>query len=74
MYYFNTYDRSEIKLTKDQISQIDLHSKYQILIDLEDPSTEELNQIQEKFLIDANILNQYSTENGNYKYIILNYI
>jgi magnesium transporter len=30
-------------------------------IDLEDPTSEELSQIQEIFLIDANILNQYVT-------------
>ena len=61
MYYVNTYDSSGIRQKKDQISQIDLQNKYQIWIDLEDPSIEELNQIQEKFLIDANILNQYSS-------------
>ena len=61
MYYVNTYDGSGIRQKKDQISQIDLQNKYQIWIDLGDPSIEELNQIQEKFLIDANILNQYSS-------------
>ena len=61
MYYVDTYDSSGIRQKKDQISQIDLQNKYQIWIDLEDPSIEELNQIQEKFLIDANILNQYSS-------------
>jgi magnesium transporter len=46
---------------KNQISQIDLQSKYQIWIDLEDPTSEELSQIQEIFLIDTNILKQYSS-------------
>ena len=61
MYYVNIYDRSGIRQKKEQISQIDLQSKYQIWIDLEDPSTEELNQLQEKFLIDANILKHYTS-------------
>jgi magnesium transporter len=61
MYYINTYESFGIRQKNDQISQIDLQSKYPLWIDLEDPSPEELNQIQEKFLIDSNILKQYST-------------
>ena len=61
MYYVNFYDSSGIGQKKNQISPIDLQSKYETWIDLEDPSTEELNQIQEKFHIDANILKQYSS-------------
>lgn len=60
MYYINTYSKSGIR-QKNQISEIDLQDKYQIWIDLEDPTSEELSQIQEIFLIDANILNQYVT-------------
>jgi magnesium transporter len=61
MYYLCTYDKSGIRQKKNQISQTDLEDKYQIWIDLEDPTSEELTQIQEIFLIDINILNQYST-------------
>ena len=61
MYYLCTYDKSGIRQKKNQISQTDLQSQYQIWIDLEDPTSEELTQIQEIFLIDINILNQYST-------------
>jgi Mg2+ and Co2+ transporter CorA len=60
MYYISTYSKSGIR-QKNQISQIDLQDKYQIWIDLEDPTSEELSQIQEIFVIDANILNQYVT-------------
>jgi magnesium transporter len=60
MYYISTYSKSRIG-QKNQISEIDLQDKYQIWIDLEDPTSEELSQIQEIFLIDANILNQYVT-------------
>lgn len=60
MYYISTYSKSGI-IQKNQISEIDLQDKYQIWIDLEDPTSEELSQIQEIFLIDANILNQYVT-------------
>ncbi|HET8857263.1 MAG TPA: magnesium transporter CorA family protein [Nitrososphaeraceae archaeon] len=60
MYYISTYSKSGIR-QKNQISEIDLQDKYQIWIDLEDPTSEELSQIQEIFLIDANILNQYVT-------------
>jgi magnesium transporter len=59
MYYIFNYDKSGVSRQKNQISQIDLHSKYQIWIDLEDPTSEELSQIQEMFLIDTNILKQY---------------
>ena len=61
MYYIFNYDKSGMSRQKNQISQIDLHSKYQIWIDLEDPTSEELSQIQEIFLIDTNILKQYSS-------------
>ena len=61
MYYIFNYDKSGVSRQKNQISQIDLHSKYQIWIDLEDPTSEELSQIQEMFLIDTNILKQYSS-------------
>ncbi|HYY71729.1 MAG TPA: magnesium transporter CorA family protein [Nitrososphaeraceae archaeon] len=61
MYYIFNYDKSGVSRQKDQISQIDLQSKYQIWIDLEDPTSEELSQIQEIFLIDTNILKQYSS-------------
>jgi magnesium transporter len=60
MYYISTYSKSGIR-QKNQISEIDLQDKYQMWIDLEDPTSEELSQIQEIFLIDANILNQYVT-------------
>jgi len=60
MYYISTYSKSGIR-QKNQISEIDLQDKYQIWIDLEDPTSEELSQIQEIFVIDANILNQYVT-------------
>jgi magnesium transporter len=61
MYYIFNYDKSGVSRQKNQISQIDLQSKYQIWIDLEDPTSEELSQIQEIFLIDTNILKQYSS-------------
>lgn len=61
MYYIFNYDKSGVSRQKNQISQLDLHSKYQIWIDLEDPTSEELSQIQEMFLIDTNILKQYSS-------------
>ena len=60
MYYISTYSKSGF-IQKNQISQIDLQDKYQTWIDLEDPTSEELSQIQEIFVIDANILNQYVT-------------
>ena len=59
MYYIFNYDKSGVSRQKNQISQIDLQNKYQIWIDLEDPTSEELSQIQEMFLIDTNILKQY---------------
>jgi len=61
MYYIFNYDKSGVSRQKDQIFQIDLQSKYQIWIDLEDPTSEELSQIHEIFLIDTNILKQYSS-------------
>jgi magnesium transporter len=61
MYYIFNYDKSGVSRQKNQLSQIDLQSKYQIWIDLEDPTSEELSQIQEIFLIDNNILKQYSS-------------
>ena len=61
MYYIFNYDKSGVSRQKNQISQIDLQSKYQIWVDLEDPTSEELSQIQEIFLIDTNILKQYSS-------------
>ncbi len=61
MYYIFNYDKSGVSRQKNQISQIDLKGKYQIWIDLEDPTSKELSQIQEMFLIDTNILKQYSS-------------
>lgn len=61
MYYIFNYDKSGVSRQKNQISQIDLKGKYQIWIDLEDPTSEELSKIQEMFLIDTNILKQYSS-------------
>ncbi|HEX7256478.1 MAG TPA: magnesium transporter CorA family protein [Nitrososphaeraceae archaeon] len=61
MYYIFNYDKSGVSRQKNQISQIDLQSKYQIWIDLEDPTSEELSQIQEIFFIDTNVLKQYSS-------------
>jgi magnesium transporter len=61
MYYIFTYDKLGLVQQKNHISHIDLQNKHQIWIDLEDPSSEELSLIQETFLIDANILKQYSS-------------
>jgi len=61
MYYIFNFDKSGINRQNNQISQIDIQSKYQIWIDLEDPTSEELSQIQEIFLIDTNIIKQYSS-------------
>ena len=61
MYYIFNYDKSGVSRQNNQISQIDLQSKYRIWVDLEDPTSEELSQIQEIFLIDTNILKQYSS-------------
>jgi magnesium transporter len=61
MYYIFTYDKLGLIQQKNHISDIDLQNKHQIWIDLEDPSSEELSLIQETFLIDANILKQYSS-------------
>jgi magnesium transporter len=60
MYYISTYDKSRIR-EKNQISQTDLQKEYNIWVDLEDPTSEEISQLQEIFLIDNNILNQYVT-------------
>ena len=61
MYYIFTYDKLGLIQQRNHISHIDLQNKHQIWIDLEDPSSEELSLIQETFLIDANILKQYSS-------------
>jgi magnesium transporter len=58
MYYINTFAKSGI-VQKNQISQTDIQSGDNIWIDLENPTAAEISQIQEIFLIDANILNQY---------------
>ena len=58
MYYISTYDKSGIR-EKNKISQTDVQNEYNIWIDLEDPTSEEISQIQEIFLIDTNILSQY---------------
>ena len=55
-----TYSKAGIR-QKNQISQTDLQDEYQIWVDLEDPTSGELSRIQEIFLIDANILKQYSS-------------
>ncbi len=60
MYYISTYDKSRIR-EKNQISHKDLQKEYKTWIDLEDPTSEEISQLQEIFLIDNNILNQYVT-------------
>lgn len=67
MYYIFNYDKLGVSKQKNQISQINLQNKYQIWIDLEDPTSEEISQIQETFLIDANILKQYSSGLKNHK-------
>ncbi len=61
MYYMCTYSKAGIR-QKNQISQTDLQDEYQIWVDLEDPTSEELSRIQEIFLIDNNILKQYSSD------------
>ena len=61
MYYIFTYNKLGLIQQKNHIPHIDLQNKHQIWIDLEDPSSEELSLIQETFLIDANILKQYSS-------------
>ena len=60
MHYIITYDKSGVRQQK-QISQTDLQNGYQIWLDLENPTSEEISNIQEIFAIDANILNQYSS-------------
>jgi Mg2+ and Co2+ transporter CorA len=54
MHYIITYDKSGVKQQK-QISQTDLNG-YQIWLDLENPTSEEISNIQKIFAIDANIL------------------
>jgi len=61
MYHILIYDKTGFIRQKNHISQIDLQNNYQIWIDVEDPSLEELTQIQKTFIIDANILKQYSS-------------
>ena len=61
MYSIFNYDKLGISGNKNHISQVELRNKHQIWIDLEDPTEEELSQIQEIFLIDTNILKQYSS-------------
>ena len=58
MHYIITYDKSGVKQQK-QISQTDLQNEYKIWIDLEQPTSAEISRVQEVFLIDTNILNQY---------------
>ena len=58
MYYISTYDKAGIR-EKSQISQTDLQNEYKLWIDLEQPTSSEISQIQEIFHIDTNILNQY---------------
>src|SRR5688500_2105182 len=60
MYHISTYDKAGIR-EKNQISQTDLQNEGKIWIDLEQPTSIELSQIQKIFLIDTNILNQYVT-------------
>ena len=60
MRYIITYDKSGIRQQK-HISQTDLQNGYQIWVDLEKPTSEEISNIQETFAIDANILKQYSS-------------
>ena len=67
MYYIFTYDKLGLIQQKNHISHIDIQNKHQIWIDLEDPSSEELSLIQETFLIDANILKQYSSGLKNHR-------
>jgi Mg2+ and Co2+ transporter CorA len=67
MHYIITYDKSGVRQQK-QISQTDLENGYQIWLDLENPTLEEISNIQEIFAIDANILKQYSNGVKNHKY------
>jgi magnesium transporter len=60
MHHIITYDKSGVKQQK-QISQTDLQNGYQIWLDLENPTSEEISNIQKIFAIDANILKQYSS-------------
>jgi magnesium transporter len=60
MRYIITYDKSGVRQQK-HISQTDLQNGYQIWVDLENPTSEEISNIQETFAIDANILKQYSS-------------
>ena len=60
MRYIITYDKTGVRQQK-HISQTDLQNGYQIWVDLENPTSEEISSIQETFAIDANILKQYSS-------------
>jgi Mg2+ and Co2+ transporter CorA len=60
MRYIITYDKTGVRQQK-HISQTDLQNGYQIWVDLENPTSEEISNIQETFAIDANILKQYSS-------------
>jgi Mg2+ and Co2+ transporter CorA len=55
MHHIITYDKSGVKQQK-QISQTDLQNGYQIWLDLENPTSEEISNIQKIFAIDVNIL------------------
>ena len=48
MHYIITYDKSGVRQQK-QISQTDLQNGYQIWLDLENPTSEEISNIQEIF-------------------------
>ena len=73
MYHISTYDKAGIR-EKNQISQTDLQNEYKIWIDLEQPTSTELSQIQKIFLIDTNILNQYVTGVKPQIRVLQNYI
>jgi len=60
MIHISTYDKAGIR-EKSQISPTDLQNEYKLWIDLEQPTSTEISQIQEIFDIDNNILNQYIT-------------
>ena len=59
--------KSGVKQLK-QISKTDLENGYQIWLDLENSTLEEISNIQEIFAIDGNILKQYSNGVKNRKY------
>jgi Mg2+ and Co2+ transporter CorA len=48
MHYIITYDKSGVKQQK-QMSKTDLENGYQIWLDLENPTLEEISNIQEIF-------------------------